>query len=329
MTWEWPLAVYLWVAGIAGGAYFAAFLTSRFAKAKLELLPKIAMFMGVPLVLVGSLLLILDLGQQVRAWHLFINTLVQPPRPNVFPYSPMSLGGWILLFYAVLGIVMIALWWVGSFEPEELRLTVLSGLAMVIRPLAPATGVLSWIALVLAVLLASYTGVLLSATNQPLWGGELLLPALFVTSAISTGTVMLVLVLRTSLGRVLDLLFGGEGKPIPNEVIHAMTRASLVLGIVELVVLTGYVVWLAAFSPPVTAAAVGVLLSGPMSFLFWVGVVLVGLLIPLALEIAEARTGKHYVVGAAFMLPSLVLLGGFMLRLVVLLGGQLHGWMGR
>jgi formate-dependent nitrite reductase membrane component NrfD len=329
MTWEWPLAVYLWLAGIAGGAYFAGFLMSRFGKGKLELLPKVAMLMGVPLVLLGSFLLVLDLGQRVRAWHLFVNTLVQPPRPNLFIYSPMSLGGYFLLIYAVLGIAMIALWWVGSFEPEELRLTVLSGLASVIRPLAPATKVLSWIALVLAVLLASYTGVLLTATNEPLWRGELLLPALFVSSAISTGTAMLVLVMRSRLGRVLDLLFGGEGTPIPRGVLRSLTRVSLVLGVMELTVLTGYVVWLTAFAPPLSAAAARVLVEGPLSLLFWIGVVLVGLVTALALEITEALTGKQYVVGAAFLLPSLVLLGGFMLRLVVLLGGQLHGWMGR
>lgn len=322
MTWEWPLAVYLWIAGIAGGAYFAGFMMSHFGKGRYQLLPRIAMFMGVPLVLLGSLLLVLDLGQQLRAWHLFFRA--QPPRLMLLFTSPMSMGGWILLGYAMVGIVMIALWWVQSFEPEELRLSVLSGLALVIRPLAPAVKVLSWIALVLAVLLIAYTGVLLSATNQPLWVG-LLLPALFVASAISTGMALLVLVVATGLGRVLDILYGGEGEPIPDQVLHSMTRASLVVGIVELVVLVGFVVWLAAFSTPAGAAAVGVLLTGSMSFLFWAGVVLMGLLIPLALELAHATTGREYVLGAALVVPSMVLLGGLLLRLVVLLGGQVLG----
>jgi polysulfide reductase chain C len=322
MTWEWPLAVYLWIAGIAGGAYFAAFLMSHFSKGRYQLLPKIAMFLGVPLILLGSLLLVLDLGQQLRAWHLFFRA--QPPRLILLLSSPMSVGGWILLAYALLGILMIALWWVQSFDPAELRLSVLSGLAMVIRPLAPAAKALSWVALVLAVLVITYTGVLLSATNQALWAG-LLLPALFVASAISTGMALLLLVMATGFGRVLDLLFGGEGKPVPEQVIRSMTRASLGVGIVELVVLVGFVVWLAAFSTPAAAAAIGVLLAGPMSLLFWGGVVVIGLLIPLGFEFAHAATGREYAVGAALMLPSLVLLGGFLLRLVVLLGGQAQG----
>jgi protein NrfD len=322
MTWEWPLAVYLWIAGIAGGAYFAGFMMSRLRGGRYELLPKVAMLLGVPLVLLGSLLLVLDLGQQLRAWHLFFG--VQPPRLMLLFYSPMSMGGWILLGYAVVGIVMIALWWVGSFEPEELRLSVLSGLGQVIRPLVPLNRVLSWVALVLGVLLIAYTGVLLSATNQALWAGVLLLPALFVASAISTGMALLVLVVATGFGRVLDILFGGEGEEIPGEVLHSMSRTTIALGVFELVVLVVYVVWLAAFSTPAAAAAVSVLLAGPMSFLFWVGVVLVGLLIPLAVELTQVTRGREYVLGAAVMLPALVLLGGFLLRLVVLLGGQVY-----
>lgn len=313
LTWKLELAVYLWIAGVGGGAYFAGFLIDRFSRGRHEILPKIAMFLSVPLVLIGSLLLVLDLGEQLRAWHLFT---------RFRPESPMSLGSWILLLYAVIGIVMIALWWAQSFEPEEVRLTVLSGLASVIRPAAPIVKVLSWIALVLAVLLIAYTGVLLSATNQPLWGGVLLLPALFVASAISTGMALLVLVLRTGFGGLLDILFGGEGQRMPDATLHTMGVGSIILGIVELVVLIGYVSWLAFFSTPSAARALAVLLTGQMSFLFWGGVVLIGLVIPLILEFASSR-GREAVVGSALASASLVLLGGFFLRVVVLLGGQM------
>jgi len=313
MTWEWPIAVDLWVAGMAGGAYFAAFLIDRISGGKHPLMPKVAMFLGVPLVLLGSLLLVVDLGEQLRAWHLFT---------RFRPESPMSMGSWILLIYALIGIVMIALWWAKSFEPGEVRLTVLSGLASVIRPAARAIGVLSWIALVLAVLLMSYTGVLLSTSNQPLWAGTLLLPVLFVASAIFTGTALLLLVLKTGVGRLLDILFGGEGEPVPNETMRAIGNAMAIVGVVELVVLVPFLAWLAFLSTPAAASAVGTLTSGSLSFLFWVGVVLVGLLIPLVLQFASMR-GKEAIVGSVLVSTSLVLLGGFILRLVVVLGGQM------
>jgi protein NrfD len=312
LTWNWELVIYLWIAGIAGGAYFSAFLINTISRGKYPQLPKIATFLGVPLVLLGSLLLVVDLGEQLRAWHLFTRFRIG---------SPMSMGSWILLLYALVGLVMIALWWSRSFEPEEIRLTVISGLANIIRPAAGAVGVLSWIELVLGVLLVAYTGVLLSATNQPLWGGVLLLPSLFVASAVSTGLALIVLVVRTGFGAVLDTLFGGEGKRLPSDTLHIMGITSLILGIIEVVVLIGYLAWVGFFSAP-GASAVAVLLTGPMSLMFWGGVVLVGLLIPLVLEFASAR-GREALVGSTLAAASLVLLGGLFLRAAVLLGGQL------
>ena len=313
LTWKWELVIYLWIAGIAGGAYFSAFMINTITRGKYPQLPKIAAFMGVPLVLLGSLLLVVDLGEQLRAWHLFTRFRLG---------SPMSMGSWILLLYALLGLVMIALWWARSFEPGEVRLTVISGLASVIRPAGAAMRVLPWMEVVLAVLLVAYTGVLLSATNQPLWGGILLLPALFVASAVSTGMALLVLVLRTGFGSLVDMLFGGEGESLPGETLHIMGVSSLVLGLVELVVLIGYLLWLAFFSTAAGATAVLVLLTGSMSLVFWGGVVLVGLLIPLILEFAALK-GREAVVGSMLASASLVLLGGLFLRAAVLLAGQM------
>ena len=88
MTWKWELVIYLWIAGIAGGAYFVAFLVNWLTGRKAEQLPKIATLIGVPLVGVGSLLLIVDLGEQLRAWHLFTRFKIG---------SPMNMGSWILL----------------------------------------------------------------------------------------------------------------------------------------------------------------------------------------------------------------------------------------
>jgi len=314
MTWEWPIAIDLWVAGMAGGAYFAAFLIDRISGRKHPLLPKIAMFLGVPLVLLGSLLLVVDLGEQLRAWHLFTRFRVE---------SAMSMGSWILLVYALIGIAMIALWWSKSFEPGEVRLAVLSGLASAIRPAAPVIGVLSWIALVLAVLLMSYTGVLLSATNQPLWASTFLLPVLFVASAVFTGTALLLLVLKTGLGRLLDILFGGKGEPVPSETMDAIGNAMAIVGVVQLVVLVAYLGGVALFGTPTAASAVATMTAGPLSFLFWAGAVLVGLLIPLGLQFASMRAKREAIVGSVLTSTSLVLIGGFILRLVVVLGGQM------
>ena len=34
MSWEWPVVIYLWLAVLAGGAYFVAFLANLFVGGK-------------------------------------------------------------------------------------------------------------------------------------------------------------------------------------------------------------------------------------------------------------------------------------------------------
>lgn len=285
MVWEWPIFIDLWAAGVAGGGYFAAFLVDRFTGRKHKLLMQVATWVGVPLALLGVLLLVLDLGNQLWAWHLFVRFM---------PVSPMSLGSWILVLWSITGVALIALWFAEILEPAEQPTDVFAWVASMLRPLVPATEILVWIAFVLAVLLITYTGVLLSNTRIALWA-TVLLPALFVVSAIFTGTAAIRL--------VLTLL----GKEIPEE----FGKASLILAVLQAVALVGFLVTVPA----------GVLVAGPLSIWFWAGVVLVGLLVPFGLEIG---TLKLKVTTPLVLASTLcVLLGGLILRAVVVIGGQM------
>jgi formate-dependent nitrite reductase membrane component NrfD len=160
----------------------------------------------------------------------------------------------------------------------------------------PATETLAWIAFVLAVLLITYTGVLLSNTSVSLWA-TVLLPVLFVVSAVSTGTAAILL--------VLVLL----GKEVPEE----LGKAGAILAVLEVLALIGFLVTVPA----------GVLIAGPLglSILFWLGVVLVGLLVPFGLELWTLRKEA---IGPLVLASTLcVLLGGLILRAVVVIGGQI------
>ncbi|NPV09577.1 MAG: polysulfide reductase NrfD [Anaerolineae bacterium] len=300
MTWEWQTAVYLWVAGIAGGAYLAAFLVNVFGYRRRDLVRR-ATYVGVPLVILGTLLLVYDLGKPLRAWHLFLSFRANawevvpgvgvaslrgfPPNIPFYPGSPMSMGSWILFLFIAIGVVMAVLW---AAESSEGR-----GILGWLQPLAPVAGILSWVMAGLSVLLIAYTGVLLSATNQPLWAGALLLPALFVISAVATGTALLLLV---------EAL---RGRDIP----HVFGRAAATLAVLEVIALAGFLL---------TVPSV-VLVTGSLSPWFWGGVVVVGLLVPFGLELYSARKMM-----APLMIASTlcVLLGGLVLRMVVVIGGQ-------
>lgn len=304
LTWNWEIAIYLWIAGIAGGAYFAAFLIDRFSGGRYKLLMKMAMLLGVPLVGLGSLLLVLDLGEPLRFWHLLV---------RFRPGSAMSMGTWILLSYGILGVLMLGLW-----ASQWLRLSERAR-GLVVR----VNGIMSWITFALSVLVMAYTGVLLGTTNQPLWASTLLLPALFVASAISTGTAMVFLAARMGLDRLVDKGFGGSGERIPEGTVHTMGNTAAIVGVVEVLVLLAYFGWLGSFSTPAAAEALGILIAGPLGPLFWGGVVLAGLLIPMVLELVSMSSKKRAIAGAMVTSASLAVLGGLMLRLVMVLGGQI------
>lgn len=303
MTWNWQVAVYLWAAGVAGGGYFAAFLVDRLTGGRHKSLMRTALYLGIPLAAIGVFMLVLDLGKPLRAWHLFV---------RFFPGSPMSMGSWILFVWLVVGIALVVLWWAESFSPGRKLPELVEVLLSALRDLILFAGVLSWILLATSVLLVAYTGVLLSTSSRALWSASPMLPALFVVSAVSTGIAGSLLVLSATRGRA------GLG-----ELMAKLGEADTILIILEMVILVVYLVWLGLLSSPVAAEAVKVLVSGKLGLLFWLGVAVVGLILPLGLELAATRGGKGVKVPLVALSSLFVLCGGFVLRWVVLFAGQI------
>ena len=274
IVWEWPIWLYLFAAGVAGGGFFVTFLVNLFTGGEQEDLLKIATWIGVPLVGIGTLLLIVDLGNQLDFWHLVVRFL---------PASPMSLGTWILIVWAVCAVALIALW----LAESGVRVFT------VLRSLVPLKRVLGWMLFVLSALLITYTGVLLSTTSRELWS-TVLLPVLFVLSAISTGMAATLLV-ATLLGRKIP---------------HRLGQAAAVVEVYEMAALIAFLI----------AVPAGVLISGPLSLWFWLGAVLIGLLIPFGLGFTTLRRSPTlHILTMSFS----ILLGGLILRAVVVVGGQI------
>lgn len=315
MTWSWPIYLYLWMAGMAGGAYFAAFLAERFAGMVNKRLIKLASCVGIPLAVIGVILLVVELGQPIRFWHLFTQFDVA---------SPMSMGTWILLIWVAIAVIMTILWWAESRLIEE---TVGS-----MRKLINGLG---WIELVVSVLLVAYTGVLLAVSSQPLWASTALLPALFVASAISTGVAILIITAlflnAVNRGTFFELklainqITGATDWTIPNRIIGRLAESDAILIIIELLVLIGYAIWLGTSRMAGAGEALGLLTTGTLAVPFWVGVVLAALLIPLGLEIANRgkEIERKAVWGAIIASSACVVLGGLVLRAVIVVGGQI------
>ncbi len=282
-AFDWPIWLYFWIGGVAGGAVAAASLANLAWPGRYRGLGWLSVLLALPLIGVSLVLLVFDLGRPER----FLN-LLTAWRPT----SPMWWGTWILgASVAVYGLLLLAYWSGRALEPFR----------ALERPLL-------WANVLLAGALVVYTGVLLAQTSRPLWNGTWLLPALFAASALSTGVAGLALVARWRSGAEM------------SETLARLDRADVRLILFETALLALFLAWLRWLAGPSAARSVEVLVSGPLALPFWLGVVGAGLLAPLLLHVGRERGRAASAV--AWASPLLVLVGGLALRYAVVVGGQ-------
>jgi formate-dependent nitrite reductase membrane component NrfD len=260
---------YFFLGGIAGGAYFTAAIADNFGSSRDSAVARIGYLLSLPLTAVCGILLIADLGVPAR----FLNML------RVFKFwDPMSIGAWGVGVFGLFTLVSSVL----SLQTSEERIALRRKIGLV--------------GTVFGFFLASYTGVLLSATAQPFWSDARLMGALFLASGASTG-----------LAAVTLLLFLGGGSA--GEAWTKLKRADRFAISFELVVLALFLVLIGSAGQPI--------ISGAFAPLFWGGLVVLGLLIPLALEVVG-----HGAKMAGVLSAILVLIGGFVLRYVMVMSIQ-------
>ena len=287
-VWGPLIAWYLFLAGVGAGAYLVAIAASYLGE-QYKPLVKPGVFLGAPLVLIGSLLLLLDLGNPLRFWMGFF-------RPQS---SMISVGIIIITVFILLGLLHIA----ALLFPQRVKLSA--------KMLAWLGGVNTLFALATAI----YTGLLLGVVKAvPFWNTPML-PMLFLVSALSTGAgaVLLVLGLRRWIAPAAK-----EDTAQVLESEHLLSRVDIPLIVVELLVLF-FLLFIMAGGQSVAAESARYLVVGGFAIAFWVGLVLVGLVVPIALEVWALRGGKGLSVGA--LAGLCLLIGGIVLRYAVLSAG--------
>jgi len=293
--WKEIIAIYLYLAGMGAGSFVIGTLISWMAAPSnlsflfsIRLLgysfnlSKAPILWGPIMVAVGAPFLILDLGIKWRFMYACLN-----PRT-----SWVARGFIILSIFIIFGLVVLA----RSILPFQW-----------LHADSALWRIPEIIAFVFALGTAVYTGILLKATKSvPLWNTSLL-PLLFLVSALSTGSMAIILsTLATGFfphdAGALKVLMGGEQL---------------------LVVIEGIVLYL-FLSRRYRATEQGkdsvrLLLFGEMKMIFWGGVVLLGFIFPVVLEsIATFFPGNLVFISVAGIL---LLCGGFFLRVGILHAG--------
>ena len=303
--WGWLPAIYLFLGGLGAGAFLAA-ATLEFSGKRYEFdicpITLVGAILPGPLVALGTVLLIFDLGAGLREpWRIFY----------MFTHfsSVMTWGIWILSFFIPLSLVY------GFLEVMDTYPTLWERMRKRI-PVRRIKRIVAAVGSVFAVGTALYTGILLSAVGPaiPFWSTSMLpflpipmMPLLFLVSAISTG-----------IGLTVDLS-GTLALPDMQERFRRLPLIHLALIGIEAVLL-GLLLLTAFVEGGAAARAAQDIAMGPRSLVFWILIVLPGFAFPLAVHACALGLGRH---------PRLVHLGagmgivvaGLILRYVVLVSG--------
>jgi formate-dependent nitrite reductase membrane component NrfD len=284
--WGGYIVAYFYLGGIAAGAYALAALATLFGDEADRRAARAAHYLAFPLVGLCGPLLIIDLGRPERFWHMLIQS--ETYRPMFKWWSPMSVGSWGLSafgafsFASFLG-VLVEDGWIRTGDAARARLSAWRrGWP---GRLFAAGGALS------AFFLGSYTGVLLSATNQPIWADTTWLAPLFLASAASTGAAAMIVLIRWRL------------RDVPGPALGRLERADRWALAIEAALLVAFALSLGRYAAPALTRWPGVLIPA--------FVVPVGLVLPPIIGHARGPRG-------ATASALLVLVAGLVLRAAVI-----------
>lgn len=302
MVWGIEIAGYLFLAGLGAGAYAtAAWLAWKRPKAKKAI--RIGRLIAPIVVAIGLVLLMVDASAGFHhplRFFLLVTNLS----------SVMSWGVIILSVFMVVSLAGLIIDLTGKSNPRWLDV----------------------VGSVFAFSVAAYTGVLLGASPAfPLWN-PMLLPILFVVSAASTGSAIVTLI-TLLVARDEALLLGSLQK------LHQILPVAELVLIAALLLATNGVAGSSASAiAEAGAASVAGLLTGSYAVAFWIGLVVIGLLLPFGMEMWGHGTHKRALTPNAPLNTSevdgaiaqgipwmpisaeiAVLIGGFVLRVLIVL----------
>jgi len=284
--WHWEIIWYFFFGGLAAGCYVIASIASLFGSPEDRAVTRAGYYLSLTALIPCPPLLIKDLGRPERFLHMLRMFKVK---------SPMSMGTWCVMVFSLFcgaSAVMQAArdgilgrWWGARL------------LAALPQRLIALPGI------IVGIFLGSYTGILLAATSVPLWSRSKLLGAIFISSALSTSTALITLVLHIVRS--------------PASVLHKLDRLEWVAILVEITGLFAFLRNSGRVARPLVGTG-----PGEHGSAFWAFVFGSGLALPWLMK-TWSIFGRKSRGGLIAVLPSLlVLVGGYFLRRTMIEAGH-------
>src|SRR3989475_8371730 len=266
---DWPLLIdlYFFLGGIAGGAFVIATIANLLDGQRYRDVVRVGYYIAFLAIIPAPIMLIVDLGLPTRFLHMM---MVAKPSAEIGmdaitvgpfhfkPFSPMNAGAWALLGFSVFAFLAAL-----DVFLEHRSGRSMSGLRLIVGVIGGFFGFF----------LAAYPGVLLGATARPLFIGAHWLGALFLAIGASTGGAAIAFVLSLSGGQRGDAL-------------SRLMRFTAFALIVQLAALALFMLTVSTSGSAGIARSLSHLVAGPYGVPFWLGAVVIGIVVPLALQFA-------------------------------------------
>lgn len=304
LVWDWPIAIYLFLVGISAGLVTLSVLLRRYHPEQAtsdSTLMRTTLIIAPCAVIFGLLILVFHLARPWTFWKLMFHYSVT---------SVMSVG--VMLFQVYMAVLVV--WLANIFSGQVIvlqqhwlpRLTLVP---RVLRWLASVQKSMDIVMLLLAVMLGAYTGFLLSALKTyPLLNNPIL-PALFLFSGVSSGAAVALIAMACRY----------RSNPHSQEA-HFVHRVETPVVWLEIFLLFALFIGLALGDDGKQRALVAAVGGGFWAVWFWLGVVGVGIVIPLLLKSWANRLRSPY---GVLVMCGMSLVGVLLLRFFILYAGQL------
>ncbi len=193
--WAILIVVYPYLTGIVAGAFILASLVKVFNVVEVQPIYRLALLTALSFMLVAGMPLQLHLGHPERAYEIFFT-----PQPT----SAMAMFGFVYLWY-LLGILLIEIWFeyrqqlvLMAQQSRGVMKSIYGALSLYSKDVSPeavafdhrASKIITIIGIPSAFLLHGYVGFIFGSVKANPWWGSVLMPIVFLMSAIVSGIAM-------------------------------------------------------------------------------------------------------------------------------------------
>lgn len=305
LQWSWPIAIYLFLASISSGSIIVALLVKwnrheRENSSIWDAMIRSGAAIATMSIFLGLIILVTDLGKPFSFYWLLVQYNF---------YSVMSCGVIFLLIYTPTVFVFMCL----VFEQKiiKYRLNTLQFLINGVKSFHSYAKMIEYFLFLSALCVGAYTGFLLSSLYTiPMWNNPII-PILFLTSGISSGIAINILA---------GVLFFKSA--LNEESIKYLLVMDLRVILTEIPLIGMLFIGMFYAGGDSALAAKEALSSGVWALVFWIGVVGIGLILPLITVINALKTHRyrvHYLIINSIV----VLVGVILLRCYIIYAGQI------